>query len=153
MGLQRVVQEKIGELLIDSEKLTQDQLNEALEAQKNEGGILGEILVSMGHVTEDEIVASLAIQYEIPYLAIRNYDFDEEIFSLFPRDLILDYHCLPLDQMGKVITVAVSNPLEVEVLEKIEEATGCQVQCFICKMSDLRETVDKYFKKNEHAQG
>jgi len=152
MGLQRVVQEKIGELLIDSEKLTQDQLNEALEAQKKEGGILGEILVSMGHVTEDEIVACLAIQYEIPYLAIRNYDFDEEIFSLFPRDLILDYHCLPLDQMGKVITVAVSNPLEDAVLKKIEEATGCQVQCFISKLSDIRKTVETYLNNNEHSK-
>jgi len=152
MTLKRVEQKKIGELLIESEKLTQDQLNLALESQKQDGGVLGEILVSMGIITEEEIVACLAIQYEIPYLDIKNYDFDENVYSLFPKELMRDYQCIPLDKMGKLVTVVVSDPLDEDVLMKIEESTGCQVQCFIGKLSDIKDAITKYMDKNEHAE-
>lgn len=147
MTLQRVSRKKMGEILVEFEKLSKDQLKQALDIQKEKGGAIGEILIAQGFVTEDEIVSCLAIQYGLPFLSLQNYDFDEKIFSLVPEEMILDHMCIPLDQMGKVLTVAMTNPLEEGLVDKIEKLTGLKVQCFICSLSDLKQIIEKYFSK------
>ncbi len=147
MSLQRVVRKKIGELLVEAGILQEIHLKEALNIQKEKGGFLGEILVSMGVVTEEEIVACLAIQYGLPYLSLQNYEFDEDLFKLLPKEILLNNFCLPIDKMGKVLTVAVANPLGEEELNKIETITELQVKYFMCKLSDFNEVMAGYLSK------
>lgn len=153
MTLKRVVRKKIGELLMESEKISKDELERALKTQKDKGGFLGEILVDMGVISDEEIAACLCIQYGLPFMALQNYDFDDHILSLVPKELIENYHCIPLDQMGKVLTVAVPDPLDEETIKKIEKLTGNQVQYFICSYSALKETADKLLKQEEEEEG
>lgn len=147
MTLQRVVRKKIGELLVEAGTLQEIHLQEALNIQKKEGGFLGEILVSMGVVTEDEIASCLAIQYGIPFLSLQNYEFDEELFKIIPEEMILKNACLPIDKIGKVLTVAVANPLGEEELNKIEDVTGLEVRYFLCTLSEFNQVVSKYLAK------
>ena len=68
---------KIGEILIENGALTPIQLGEALERQKGEPvKLLGQILLEMGYVTEEDIVAALAAQFNVPYLPLQNFIFN-----------------------------------------------------------------------------
>lgn len=150
MTLQRVVRKKLGELLVESGLIEEIHLKEALNVQKEKGGMLGDILVNKGVVTEEEIASCLAIQYGLPYLSLENYEIEEELFNVLPKELLKKNICVPLDQMGKVLTVAVSNPLEEEDLKKIEEASGLQVKYFMCTASELKKIMDKRIVQNEN---
>lgn len=147
MTLQRVVQKKIGELLLEMGKITKKNLEDALEKQKKDKRVLGEILVGMGMVDEEEIASCLSIQYGIPYLSLQFYELDDRIMALFPKEMIQESLFVPIDQMGKIITVAIANPLEEETLSKIEKQTGMQVQYFVCTLSDIKQTIAKHFSK------
>ena len=147
MTLQRVIPKKIGELLVESGKITRKNLEEALEKQKKDKRPLGEILVSMSAVTEEEIAYCLSIQYGIPFLQLQFYELDEKVMALFPKEMIEEGMFVPLDQMGKILTVAIANPLDEETLAKIEKQTGMKVQYFVCTMSEINQTIAKYLKK------
>lgn len=145
--MQRVITKKIGELLIEAGKINQRQLDDALERQKKDKRLLGEILVTMGAVTEEEIAYCLSIQYGMPFLSLQNYELDDKVLTLFPKEMIQENLFVPLDQIGKIITVAVANPLHEDTLQKIEKQTGMQVQYFICTLNEIKQAITKYFSK------
>lgn len=145
MTLQRIVRKKMGELLVESGVIDEIYLKEALNIQKEKGGMIGEILVAKGVVTEDEIASCLAIQYGLSYLSLPNYELDEEVLKILPEDFLKKNMCIPVDKMGNVLTVAVTNPLSDESFAKIEEMTNLQVKYFMCTLSDFKQVTEKYF--------
>lgn len=145
MTIQRVVTKRIGELLLESGRITKRQLDEALELQKKDKRLLGEILISMGIVTEDEIASCLAIQYGIPFISLRYYELDERVISKFPKEFIIENKFVPVDEIGKILTVAIANPLEEETLNRIEKQTGKQVQYFVTTMSDIQQAIERHY--------
>src|ERR1035441_6359447 len=69
----------LGEILIQRKRITREQLDGALQIQKQKGGLIGEILVGMGLLDERDIVVALVIQCGLPYIAVNKYAIDPEI--------------------------------------------------------------------------
>jgi len=139
----------LGELLLDRGIINQAQLDQSLEVQKAKGGLIGEILVDLGFVKEDDIAQALTAQYGFPYLPLGNYDVDIEITGIIPGRVARQYLLVPIDKIGNNLTLAMSNPLNVQAIEDVELLSGCSVQTFVSTSSDIKKAIEKYYKDKE----
>ncbi|MDO8580487.1 MAG: hypothetical protein Q7S13_03310 [Candidatus Omnitrophota bacterium] len=139
---------QLGELLIERGIINRDQLGIAIEHQKKKGGLLGEILVELKFATEQDITQALTCQYGFPYLPLSNYEIDPEVIKSIPEDVCRRFCLVPIDKIGKSITLAMANPLNFQAAEDVEILTGCTVQAFVSTSTDIKQTIDKYYKSS-----
>jgi len=143
---QKTTNKQLGELLIERGIISRDQLNISIESQKKVGGLLGEILVEMNFATEKDIAQALTCQYGFPYLPLASYEVEEEILGAVPGALC-DKHCLvPIDKIGKSLTLAMANPLNVHAIDDVEAVTGCSVQVFVSTTTEVKQYIEKFYK-------
>jgi hypothetical protein len=152
LGLQKGLAEKgkhklIGELLVEKGLLNKEQLGHSLIIQKQKGGLIGQILVALGYVTETDIALALTSQYGFPYLPLESYEIDPEIVKLIPEGVARQYLLIPIDKFGNNLSVAMSNPLNNEAIEDIQLLLDCNVQVFVSTSSDINSAIDKHYKK------
>ncbi len=149
MTARRLINKQLGELLIERSIITQSQLEKALAVQQERGGLIGEILVELGYAKEDEIAQTLTAQYGFPYLPLSNYDINPEIANIIPGRVARQYLLIPIDKIGNNLTLAMSNPLNVQAIEDVELLSGCSVQSFVSTSSDVKKAIEKYYKDKE----
>ena len=147
--IRRINNKQLGELLLDRGTITQAQLDQALNVQRDKGGLIGEIMVEMGFVKEEEIAQSLTAQYGFPYLPLGNYDVNVDITNIIPGRVARQYLLVPIDKIGNNLTLAMSNPLNVQAIEDVELLSGCSVQTFVSTASDIKRAIEKYYKDKE----
>ncbi|RKY40445.1 MAG: hypothetical protein DRP76_01940 [Candidatus Omnitrophota bacterium] len=135
----------IGEILVERGIITPHQLKKVLENQQKEGGLIGEIIVKLGFATEEEIAQCLSYQYGFPYLPLENYEISKEAIELVPRHVAQHYCLIPVDKIGNTLTIAISDPLNSEAIEDLEELTSLNIQVFISTSSDIRQAIEKYY--------
>jgi type IV pilus assembly protein PilB len=136
---------QLGELLIERGIINHDQLNLAREYQDKNGGLLGEILVEMKFATEKDIAQALTCQYGFPYLPLANYEIDPEVINSVPESVCRKFCLIPIDKIGKSLTLAMSNPLNFQAMEDVELLTGCSVQTFVSTTTEIKQSIDKYY--------
>jgi type IV pilus assembly protein PilB len=144
---QKAINKKLGEILLDAGKITQDHLQEALRLQKETGKRIGEILIDLNFCSEEDIVVSLATQFGYPYIKLENYEITPEILKIIPKGLAKKYSCLPLDRIGNLISFVVCDPLNLMDLKKQEEYLNCKMQFFVTTPSSLNAFIKKYYEK------
>jgi len=144
--LKRVISKQLGELLMERGVITREKLDHALLAQKESGGLLGQILVKLGFVKEEEIAQSLTAQFGFPYLPLGNYEIDLSVTKLVSKNVALQYLLVPIDKIGNVLTIAMADPLNSQAVEDIELVTKCKVQVFVSTMTDIKQAIEKYYK-------
>lgn len=149
MAPRRILNKQLGELLIERGVLSEEQLEKALSLQKEKGGLIGEILVELGFAKEEDIAQSLTAQYGFPYLPLSNYDISSEIIDIVPGRVSRQYLLVPIDKIGNNLTLAMSNPLNVQAIEDVELLSGCSVQTFVSTSSDIKRAIEKYYKNKE----
>lgn len=143
----RLITKQLGELLIEKGLINQAQLDKALKVQKDKGGLIGQILVLLGYVKEEEIAQVLTVQYGFPYLPLESYDISADMIKLIPENVAKQYNLIAIDKIGELLTIAMSNPLNVQAAEDIEMLSGCKVQVFISTMTDINNAIKKYYGK------
>jgi type IV pilus assembly protein PilB len=136
---------KIGELLRKAQLVTEEQLNKALEEQKQSGGRVGEHLVRLGYVTEEDILDCLSQQYGVPSINLKHFDIDESIIRLIPADVARKYGFIPVSKAGATLTVAMADPTNVFAMDDITFITGYRVEPVVASEDALREAIDKYY--------
>ncbi len=149
MALRKILNKQLGELLVERGIISEQQMERALNVQKEKGGLIGEVLVELGFVKEEDIAQSLTAQYGFPYLPLSNYDVNPEIINIVPGRVSRQYLLVPVDKIGNNLTLAMSNPLNVQAIEDIELLSGCSVQTFVSTSSDIKKAIEKYYKDKE----
>ncbi|MEE8359791.1 MAG: hypothetical protein V3S04_02560 [Candidatus Omnitrophota bacterium] len=145
--MKKIIDKQLGQLLIEKDIINSKQLEHALKIQGEKGGLIGQILVSLGYATEEDIAQAITVQYGFPYLPLKGYEIDQEVISLIPEHVARQYGLIPIDKIADTLTIAMSNPLNKEAVEDIEMLTHCSAQVFVSTLSDLNETIDKYYGK------
>ena len=146
-SLKRVTTKQLGELLIERKVITTEQLQKALDYQKVNGGLIGEIFVQLGFAKEEDIAQVLTAQYGFPYLPLGNYDVDIETVKLIPEQVARQYCLIPIDKIGNNLTVAMSNPLNTQAVEDVEMISKCVVQTFVSTTTDIRKAIERCYAK------
>ncbi|MEE4274172.1 MAG: type IV-A pilus assembly ATPase PilB [Thermoanaerobaculales bacterium] len=136
---------RIGELLTKAKLLNEEQLNRALDEQKQSGGRIGEHLIRLGYVTEEDILDCLSQQYGVPSINLQHFEIDESIIRLIPADVARKYQFIPVSKTGATLTVAMSDPTNVFAMDDITFITGYRVEPVVASEEALREAIDKYY--------
>lgn len=144
--MKKIINKQLGQLLIEKGIITKPQLEKALKIQEERGGLIGQILVALGYATEQEIAQAITVQYGFPYLPLEGYSIDESVIKLIPANVARQYHLIPVDKIGDTLTIAMSNPLNIQAVEDIELLTKNNVQVFVSTISDLNEALSRYYK-------
>lgn len=146
-SFKRVTTKQLGELLIERKIITAEQLQKALEYQRVNGGLVGEILVQLGFSREEDIAQVLTAQYGFPYLPLANYDIDAEVARVIPEQVARQYCLIPIDKIANNLTVAMSNPLNTQAIEDVEMITQCVVQAFVSTTTDIKKAIERSYAK------
>ena len=144
----RVIGKKLGELLVERKVIGTDQLEHGLRVQQEKGGLLGQILVSLGYASEEAIAQALTAQYGFPYLPLKHYSIDGELLRMIPENVARQYCLVPVDRIGDTFTIAMADPLNAKAVEDIEMLTRCSVQVFVSTWSDVTEAIQRCYGGN-----
>ena len=136
---------KLGDLLVKENLISQQQLKEALEYQRVNGGRLGNCLIRLGFVTDDEITAILSRQYGVPSINLSFFDIDPSIVKLIPVETAQKYQILPLSRVGSTLTIAMIDPTNVFAMDDIKFMTGFNIEPVVASETAIREAIDKYY--------
>jgi len=137
---------QLGQLLLARGVVTAEQIDKALAEQKDKGHrkLLGELLVEMGYCTENQIASALAQGYGVPYAQVTPKICDPKVVEILPREFLEEYIILPLFKVHNVLTVAVSEPTNVFLIDEIERISGCKVQIVCSTTKDIKATLQTY---------
>ncbi len=136
---------RIGDLLVERQLVTSEQIRDALEKQQESGSRLGEILVGMGSLSERELVMVLADQLGIPLSDLRSENPDPAALALIPEEVARAHLALPVGLTDGRLSVAVGEPSE-ELRRLLTEASGHPVLLMIAPVSQVRRAIDSHYQ-------
>jgi len=136
---------KIGEFLLEDNRINQEQLQNALEVQKKEPGKLGSILIRLGYVTEEDIAQALSKQFGYPSINLSKFDIDEKVLELIKPEMARKHIVMPVHRIGSILTLAMADPSNLFVQEEIRFSTNLRIQAVIAPESSIIESIDKYY--------
>ena len=136
---------KIGEFLLEESRISQEQLQNALEVQKKEPGKLGSILIRLGYVTEEDIAQALSKQFGYPSINLSKFDIDEKVLELIKPEMARKHIIMPVHRIGSILTLAMADPSNLFVQEEIRFSTNLRIQAVIAPESSIIESIDKYY--------
>jgi type IV pilus assembly protein PilB len=135
----------LGEILLDQGIVSQEQLDQALEEQRKSGRLLGRVLVELGFVKEERILEALGIQIGMKVTNLADMDIPEEVIKQVPPSLAQVYNVIPVKFENNIITVALSDPLNINVLDDLRFVLNCEVQGAIATEEDINQAIEKYY--------
>lgn len=135
---------KLGETLLRESLISHQQLKDALEYQRTNGGRLGSTLVKLGFLSDEEITAVLSRQYGVPSVNLSLFEVDESAVKLIPQEVSQKYMVLPLSRVGATLTLAMVDPTNVFAIDDIKFMTGFSVEPVVVSEAAMQEAIDKY---------
>lgn len=143
------MERRLGELLVSDNVLTQEDLETALQKQEQDGSSLGRIVIDMGLASEWEMAAALGKQLNVPFITLSHYEIDPQILASIPPDIVRRYQIVPVDRTGDTLTVALSDPSNIFLLDELKLLTKCNIVPVISFESDIKEAIDRYYGDDE----
>ncbi|MCZ6890659.1 MAG: ATPase, T2SS/T4P/T4SS family, partial [Gammaproteobacteria bacterium] len=135
--------QRLGDILVARELLTEDRLQEALVLQKEGDKRLGEIVLEKGWVAEVEVLRALSQQISVPEVSLRPGVFDPEISDLIDARTIRRLKVYPLFKVRNELTLATTNPQNSACLREVESLTGCSVRPVLATLGDILGLIDE----------
>lgn len=136
---------RLGELLLSSGKITEEQLQQALELQKRTKKKLGEALVDGNFITENDMIEVLEFQLGIPHIDLEKYNINRYVANLIPESIVRRYELIAIDQKGDTIMVAMVDPLNIFALDDIKIALKSNIQPVISTKRNILKAIDKFY--------
>ncbi len=141
----QALRESIIGILLESKKLTQAQLEEALAVQKEKNLPLKKVLVGSGYISEELLLSLLSKQLYIPTLHLTKFKFDKEVVDLIPERMAKLYKVIPLSRIGNTLTVAMSDPLNIFALDDLRSHTNCNIDTVLAPESEITKAIDSQY--------
>ncbi len=135
----------LGEELVKSNLLTQEQLEKALQALKQNGGTLRSTLVKLDYIDEENLLQFLSELYHIPIIKLNGVQIPEDVLKLVPERIAKKYLVLPVERKGPKLTIAVADPSNLILAEEIEFMTGYNVSMKLCSEIELIQAIKRTY--------
>jgi general secretion pathway protein E len=136
---------RLGEILIQRKLITAEDLDRALELQKERGDKLGKTLVDMGFIAMRDVLAALSEQLQVPLVSIDAPPVvSPETETLSPR-FLRQFRCLPMSRDDHTITLAMADPLDVETIAAVRHCTGLKINTVLAPEQEIVDAIDKYY--------
>ncbi len=144
---------RLGEMLVRNRLITEDQLRQAIDAQKKGGGRLGANLAKLGILDENAIVTFLSQQYGIPSINLSEFEIDPSVLKLIPAKTARKYQVIPISRSGNTLTVAMADPANTFAIDDLRFMTGFNVECVVASETTIEDAMVKYYESGGFATG
>jgi type IV pilus assembly protein PilB len=139
---------RLGELLVRNELISEQQLVDALKDQKEHGGRLGSCLVRLGFVQEEELSAFLSKQYGVPSINLTEFEIDPDVIRQIPVEIAQKYQIVPVNRAGSTLIVAMNDPSNIFAIDDIKFMTGFNVEVVVANESSIKTAIDRYYDQS-----
>ncbi len=136
---------RLGELLVRESMINIDQLKKAQEEQRKSGGRLGSSLVKLGMIEESELTSFLSKQYGVPAIDLSEFEIDQDVINLVPREVAEKHSLIPFNRSGSTISVAMSDPSNIFAIDDIKFVTGYNVEVMVASEQSIRGALERYY--------
>lgn len=153
MELKKIPRKPLGEILIEEGLLNPESLEKALKIQKEQGGLVGEILIRIGACSEEELVLGLSKQLSIPFIQLARYRVNRNSLRWVPREVAERYLCFPFEEEAEEVSLAMMNPADPEMVEEIKQRLPNSVYVFLARASEIKEAIGTYYQGKGHSAG
>ncbi len=143
---------KMGDILIKEDVINLDQLKSAIQEQKHSGRKLGETLLNLGYIDENQLVAYLSKQYAVPAINLEQFDVSGEALDLVPRDSALKHKLVPIDRSGSTLVVAMADPSNIFAIDDLKFATGQNIEVVVASERSIKTAIEKHYGSQEEWQ-
>lgn len=143
--MDRNKRKRLGDMLIDAQKISSEQLCCALDIQKSTGKRLGEVLVSEGFIAQEDIIRLLETQLGIPRIDLKRFMIDAKSVKLVPENIARKHELIAVQNDGVFITVAISDPLNYFALDDVKMASGMDAKPVIATHDDILTSIERYY--------
>lgn len=137
--------DKLSAKLVSEGLVTEDQLEQVKKRQKETSKSLGEVLVQMQLLTEDELISFIANQLDVPHIDLGGYIVEQEVLDKVPEQIARKYKLIPLFKVEDTITVAMANPLDVFALDQIKMQVGLEVDPALATEESITRAIEEYY--------
>lgn len=139
------VKKRLGEMLVENCLLTEEQLTKSLADQKKAGLKLGQYLTRQGIVNEQSIIDMLSKQLKIQRYHPDNFPLDVNLVRNIPIDVAQKYQVAPLKRKGRLLTIAMVDPLDINTLDSIEVMTNAEVEPVVCSEREVNQLINSLY--------
>jgi len=140
---------RIGDLLIQNELITEDQLMAALSEQKKTGRRLGKALIDLGYVEEDQLLNLLSQQLEVPFVQLKHYQFNHDLIKKLPETHARRFRAIVLDEQQGELLVGMADPMDLMAFDEIGLVVNQPVRLAVVRESELLNTLDLVYRRTE----
>jgi len=135
----------LGKLLVQKGLITIDQLEAGLRHQKKTGQFIGSTLVNLGFLREEQLMPVVAQQLEVKYVRLEDIKIDTNVIEKVPAKFACHFKLMPMSFKNNLLTIAVSNPMNINMLDDLKLLLNFDVEFVLAGESDILEAIKKYY--------
>ena len=135
----------LGEILVERKTLTPDQLREAMTRQQQSRKRLGEILMELGFADADAVLEGLSAQLGVPPTRVNSFTVTPEALSCLSERVARKYTAVPMLKVGSTLVIATPNPRDLQALDDLRFAAGCDITTMIALESEIQQTLESFY--------
>ena len=143
---ENVMYKPIGQLLLEEELISPEQLQIALQIQQEEGGKLGEILINQGVVTAEDVAAVYGVQLNVPLVDLQKHVVQPDALRMIPEDMTRKYTLIPLEVVNDSLTVVMAYPDDIRAIRDIRAHTAMRIKVALGIPSDIERAIDLNYR-------
>ncbi|GJM43758.1 MAG: type IV-A pilus assembly ATPase PilB [Gemmatimonadota bacterium] len=137
--------DRLETLLLENEVITSAQLEQVKNQQKSSGDPLDTCLVKLGVMSEGDLLTVLSRIYDMPAVDLLSFDVDKASVDLLPADVATKSFAIPIRKVGRTLTLAMADPLNLYAIDDIKFIVGLEVQPVVAAESAIKKTIDRFY--------
>ncbi len=147
MGRERL--KKLGQLLVEFNYITEEQLKDAIAKQGDSPNKLGELLIELGYMAEEDLIQVLEFQLGVPHVKLSNYFYNPQLVQYIPENIARRYNVVPIGIKQNTLLVAMSDPSNLLAMDDIEMISGMKVEPRISSRKDIKQALHQLYSGGE----
>ncbi|MBP7654800.1 Flp pilus assembly complex ATPase component TadA, partial [Candidatus Dependentiae bacterium] len=148
----KITKKRLGDMLIESNLLTEEQLRKALLAQKLTNERLGNVLKQLGFITEETLINFLSKQLSIPIVNLNKISLQKKLANLISRKYSDENKLLPINLENGMLTVVMADPLNVFVVDQLQGMTKCEIEVGIAPETQIMSSINKLYDSEDSSK-
>jgi type IV pilus assembly protein PilB len=137
--------DRIGELLVQKNLLTVEQLERAQQEAKLSGSRVGLQLTKLGYIAEDDLADAISSQFGVPTITLADFDVDLDVIKLIPEEVAQKHTIIPVNRAGATLIVATADPANIFAIDDVKFLTGYNVEVVVAAEESIRRAIEQYY--------
>ena len=145
------LKEKLTKILIDKNLIKEADLQKTLALQKEKGGSLSDLLVTLGFISKNDLMTVMSENLGIPTINLSRCKLDPAVLKLIPKKMAKHYRIMPISKTGDMLTIAVADPFNIFAIDEMKTLTGFKISTSVTTEKDIDEAISQYYDEDTYA--